>query len=162
MNTKDKARKAEQEYEDMKRAEGCLTDRRGRQGRFGKVDYFNEFDVLSINRDGLELAQVKCNNSRDANKRIRAWLRKNEHRLPDNLKCIVAVRHDGRGGRPVRWAIKEVWPDRKQKTTDCLTCGSVVTYEQLFSKLTVEEKRKLALALSDEHIKEIMGVMLDG
>ena len=108
MNAREKARKSEREYEQMKQAEGCLTDRRGRSGRFGKVDYFNEFDVLSICRDYFELAQIKCNNSRNANKRIREWLRKNKHRLPDNIRCVVAVRHDGCGGRPVRWMIKEV------------------------------------------------------
>lgn len=106
-DTTKKGTKAEEEYAEMKRQEGCLSFVRQRK-KFGSYDLWREFDVFSMNIDGIELAQVKTNNSRDSQKRIREWLRENVNRLPDNLKCVVAVRIDATGNKPARWRIKEV------------------------------------------------------
>jgi len=106
-NTTKKGTKAEEEYAEMKRGQGCLSFVRQRK-TFGSYDLWNLFDVLSMNINEIELAQVKSNRSRDSQKRIREWLRENVNRLPDNLKCVVAVRIDATGDEPARWRIKEV------------------------------------------------------
>lgn len=107
-NTTRKGTKAEEEYAEMKRREGFLSFVRARKTRFGSYDMWKLFDVISMSIHGIELAQIKSNRARNSQKLIKAWLRENVNKLPDNLKCVVAVRIDASKGKPARWRIKEV------------------------------------------------------
>ena len=108
MNTTKKGTAAEVEYAEMKRQEGYLSFVRARRTRFGSYDLWNLFDVMSMDINGIELAQIKTNKSRNSQKLIKAWMQENVNKLPNNLKCVVAVRIDAQGDTPARWRIKEV------------------------------------------------------
>lgn len=108
MNTAKKGTAAENEYAEIKRSQGYLSFVRARRTRFGSYDLWNLFDVLSMNIHGIELAQIKTNVSRNSQKLIKEWMQENVNLLPENLKCVVAVRIDATGTEPARWRIKEV------------------------------------------------------
>lgn len=97
---KDKRKKnadeGENAFSELRKSQGYLSFVRARYSRYSEYDMWGEFDVISMNADVLELAQVKANlnwDSRGAKKAIRKWMKENAYRLPDNLRCVVAIYH---------------------------------------------------------------------
>jgi len=86
----------EEKFRDMRMSQGYLSFKRQRQ-KFGPVDLWRCFDVLSMKADVIELCQVKGSKSRGEQERIREWLRENADKIPDNVKCICAYMDDELG-----------------------------------------------------------------
>lgn len=83
----------EQKFVDLRISQGYLSFKRNRVP-FGPYDMWKEFDVLSMNADGIELAQVKTakrNDTRGAPKRILAWIEENRDKIPPNTTFMAVV-----------------------------------------------------------------------
>ena len=94
MSTREKGRKAEQEYEELLQTRGFVTQRVKGSTMFNKnVDFFGKWDIIGFEPgNGWVLAQVKSEGCA-TNKIIEElddWIRKNQ---PPNCKCYLAIRN---------------------------------------------------------------------
>ncbi len=86
----------EEKFRDMRISQGYLSFKRQRK-KFGPVDLWNCFDVLSMKGDVIELCQVKGPKSRGEQERIREWLRENKDKIPGIVRCICAYEDEKLG-----------------------------------------------------------------
>lgn len=83
----------EQRFVDLRISQGYLSFKRNRVP-YGAYDLWKEFDVLSMNADGMELAQIKTakrKDTRGAPKRIKAWIEENRDKIPANATFMAVV-----------------------------------------------------------------------
>ena len=78
----------EEKFRDLRISQGYVSQKRNRQ-KYKKNDVW-VFDVISMNKDGIEFAQVKGPYGYGAATRIKEWIEKNRAMLPENAKFIMA------------------------------------------------------------------------
>ena len=91
MGNVQKGNRAELEYKKKCEAQGYKVYKPPRT-KYGDNDLFNLFDMLAINKEEVLLIQVKCNQARDARRKIRSFT---EH--PACVKKILAIKIDRKG-----------------------------------------------------------------
>ena len=104
MNKKAKGNNAQREFAKYLNNIGYETEI-VRNTRQSHADFFGVGDILGIQTFWL-VVQVKSNKSGNAIKKMR------ERKFPNNTIKWVAVRHDGAGGKPVRWRVIAVLPEK--------------------------------------------------
>lgn len=92
----------EENFRDLRISQGYLSQKRNR-AKFKKNDLW-VFDVISMNGDVIELAQVKGKYGRGAHMRVKAWVEDNLDKIPENVRIIMAYYNDKDG----TWRIVEV------------------------------------------------------
>lgn len=93
--------KREEAWRDKRIAEGWLSFKRNRM-KFKPIDLWQNFDVLSMNKNVVELAQIKGHDTRGEQKQIKIWLAMNRNKIPNNVRCIVAYH---RPELPEQWKV---------------------------------------------------------
>lgn len=78
----------EEKFRDLRISQGYLSQKRNR-AKFKKNDLW-KFDVISMNKEGIEFAQVKGQYGRGAEKRIKEWIKENRDRIPENVRFTMA------------------------------------------------------------------------
>jgi len=96
----------EAEYEKRKQEDGYLTYRPPKGSRWeANKDIFNMFDILAMDKSGIELIQVKTNQSGGSLKAIAQWVKDNEDKIPDNVSIELAIKKKATKRKPMRWVV---------------------------------------------------------
>lgn len=93
-NTTKTGNESMRRFVELRKSQGYLSFVRARYSRFGECDLWGVFDIFSMNRDGIELAQIKTASTRDtcgALKKVALWIQENRAMIPPGTNFVVAV-----------------------------------------------------------------------